>query len=436
MNTSKAAILFRRAWNAIRETQPTPPPEVVSMSAGNGQHNDLFVVFVGDMTAYEALIEKTGCLVIAITANVVQVAVPTEWVSFPTRLMLVDSPADALHNALLDAGVSDWLSIRTTNDWVSLEVEFFEHPTAEQIAALKTGYDVLTFDELVYTFVERTSQAAPAVPAPLVDPTKVEAKVRQCWAGGHGGKIASLEAQADPREFIVTTVKPVPLNANLRNHGLALVKQIAPDVTHVRVMDEMWAKLLEAGKPVTAEVDPTSPAFTTGDSGVNVTVTTGDGTQTSETVFADEPEPDVSELDDRDVEIADLKAQVDQLRDIIRALTPVADEWQTLKLNLPKDGKVTAHPEIAAQEALGWQVHTVSYAPNGEDRLFVLMTRKPQTKPAPLYYQAGAGAMVYQPTTIHPISTRFDRMIEEMDAELQPVVQQLRDAFYSVGSVR
>lgn len=423
MNLKKAELRFKREWAnaAVKLKRTLPEVEAVAPAVDA----DIVVNFTGFPEA-DAL-DYTGCKCTTIMHNVAALIVPPEWVSAPTRLAYVLTSKDALHNALLDAGIADWLDLRYTSDHAALEVEFLDHPTAEQITGLKVGYDVVTFDELVYTFVERTSGTEPqAEAAPLVDPAKVEAKVRQCWAGGHGGKITALEAQTDPREFIITTVKPVPLNANLRNHGLALVKQIAPDVTHVRVMDELWAKLLGTHKPVSTTV-----VFT-------ATVSDGD---TEPVSVPDEP-IQIPDLDDRDVELNALRTQVEELQEIIRAFTPVSNEWQTLRLTIKREGSaITAHPEIAAEEAKGWRVHHVQFAPNGEDRLFVLMERKPQAAPAPRYTSAyaTAGALSSNGRIEQAImqgSGRLEQiMIRDMNAEIADSARALRNAFHSLQEI-
>lgn len=419
MNLKKAELRFKREWANAAKKLGRELPEVEAVAPAVDA--DIVVNFTGFPEA-DAL-DYTGCKCTTIMHNVAALIVPPEWVSAPTRLAYVLTSKDALHNALLDAGIADWLDLRYTSDHAALEVEFLDHPTAEQITGLKVGYDVVTFDELVYTFVERTSGTEPqAEAAPLVDPAKVEAKVRQCWAGGHGGKITALEAQTDPREFIITTVKPVPLNANLRNHGLALVKQIAPDVTHVRVMDELWAKLLGTHTPV----------LTT----VVFTATISDDDTEPITAPAD-PAP-LPELDERDLELNALKAQVDSLQEIIRTLTPVTDEWQTLKIALPKDGKIIAHPEIAAEQAKGWRIHHLQYAPNGEDRLFVFMERRAQAV-TPLYRDSASAWTSgtwngREHRAIVSGSNRLEElMIRDMNAEIADSARALRNAFHALN---
>ena len=433
MDLNKVAVRFKRAWVNAGRALNVKLPDVVSVTQSRfPDEYDVSVVFDQHVTAYVDTFTEIGCVVDRLEYNVADLKLPAEWLAARERIAsnpdITLSSFGKLHNALLDAGIADWLEIQLTPDQTALEVEFLDHPTAEQIAALKVGYDVLTFEELTYTFVERTGGQA----APLVDPAKVEAKVRQCWAGGHGGKIAALEAQADPREWIVTTVKPVPANANLRNHGLALVKQIAPEVSHVRVMDELWAKLLQ--KPAAA-TDTTEAA----------TVADGD----TQPIPEPEPTPKAAplpELDDRDVELNALRVQVEELQGILRALTPVTDEWQTLKLTLPKDGKVTAHPEIAAEQAKGWKIHHVQYAPNGEDRLFVFMERRavPQyqtVRYATANHYAGdfsgtwkgsANGYVPEPTQIiisNGARSLKDSMIDAMNDEIAPSMNALASAF-------
>lgn len=435
MDLNKVAVRFKRAWANAGRALNVKLPEVVSVTQSRFPNEyDVSVVFDQHVTAYAKTFAGMGCVVDRLEQNVADLKLPTNLMSAPTRLAFAFNEVDRLHNALLDAGVSDWLDIRLTTDEKALEVEFLEHPTAEQIAALKVGYDVLTFEELTYTFVERTSGQT----APLVDPAKVEAKVRQCWAGGHGGKIAALEAQTDPREWIVTTVKPVPANANLRNHGLALVKQIAPEVSHVRVMDELWAKLLQ--KP--AVVTDTTEAATVADG--DTQPVNGVGWTRVADIGGDWPgtakdEPAAPELDERDVELNALRVQVEELQGILRALTPVTDEWQTLKLTLPKDGKVTAHPEIAAEQAKGWKIHHIQYAANGEDRLFVFMERRARVEP-PRYRMATMGAEAFPSyreinsgTITSYNSPLAQAMIADMNDELASSAQALANAFYSTG---
>jgi len=425
MNLKKAELRFKREWaNAAKKLgRELPQVEVVAPAIAA----DIVVSFTGFPEA-DAL-DYTGCKCNSIVHNSAVLIVPPEWVSAPSRRMLVTSAEDRLHNALLDAGVADWIDITSAEDGVNLTVNLLDILTGDQLAKLNAHYDVVLREQFhpAYSFAERTSGTEPQTEAaPLVDPAKVEAKVRQCWAGGHGGKIAAFEAQADPREFIVTTFKSVPLNANLRNHGLALVKQIAPEITHVRVMDELWAKLLGTHKPVSTTV-----VFT-------ATVSDGD---TEPVSVPDEP-IQIPDLDDRDVELNALRTQVEELQEIIRAFTPVSNEWQTLRLTIKREGSaITAHPEIAAEEAKGWRVHHVQFAPNGEDRLFVLMERKPQATPAPRYTSAyaTAGALSSNGRIEQAImqgSGRLEQiMIRDMNAEIADSARALRNAFHSLQEI-
>lgn len=410
MDQNKVTALFRREWARVTKGMLSLPQPVAIEPQWGEVGYDLMITLDGGVDGLaKSLLELTGCIVVLVIDRTAHVRVPDNWVTAPTRLMFAANGQERLYNALLEVGIADWLDIRLTTDQAALEVEFIEHPTAEQIAALKRDYDVLTFDELVYTFVERTA-------APLVDPAKVEAKVRQCWAGGHGGKIASIEPTTDPREWIVTTVKPVPANANLRNHGLALVKQIAPEVTHVRIIDELWSKLLQ--KPAPAAVTETTEA----------------------PIVADGDTQSLPELDERDLEINALKAQVDSLQHIIKSMTPLTNEWQTLTLKVKREGTgITAHPEISEQEALGWRVHHVQYAPNGEDRLFVFMERRAQTqRETARHYAAGgyvtSGSPFMRRETVVPVNGKgewsiADAMIDTMNDELTPSMNALAAAF-------
>lgn len=490
MNIKKAELRFKREWAKVTSGKAAPHVRVLPVAEEDQDKADLILQFdVLATSAIEAYVSATGCQSLGSMGMAMLVKVPAEWVAAPTRLMFAATGQERLHNALLDAGIADWLDIRLMTDQAALEVEFIEHPTAEQIAALKHDYDVLTFEELTYTFVERTA-------APLVDPAKVEAKVRQCWAGGHGGKIATLEAQADPREFIVTTVKPVPANAQLRNHGLALVKQIAPEVSHVRITDDLWSKLLQKPAPapettatteaaVVADTDTQpipEPEFS-GDlllhlgevylrmgKDINIERThplvseydaltaagvaskvelngwlfyqlAAEGESLVKAMLAagvtlsDSAAPP-PELDERDLEINALKAQVDSLQHIIKSMTPLTNEWQTLTLKVKREGTgITAHPEIAEQEALGWRIHHVQYAPNGEDRLFVFMERRAKDE-APRYKWANAyAAQAFEPMngnhsmTITPVSVRYQQEIDAMNDELTPSMNALAAAF-------
>lgn len=415
MNIKKAELRFKREWAKVTSGKAAPHVRVLPVAEEDQAKADLILQFDALATsAIEAYVSATGCQSLGSMGMAMLVKVPAEWLAAPTRLMFAANGQERLHNALLDAGIADWLDIRLTSDKAALEVEFIEHPTAEQIAALKRDYDVLTFDELVYTFVERTA-------APLVDPAKVEAKMRQCWAGGHGGKIATIEPTTDPREWIVTTVKPVPANAQLRNHGLALVKQIAPEVTHVRITDDLWSKLLQKPAPAPETTATTEAAVVADTDTQPVTVT---------------DEPAAPEVDARDLELNALKAQVDSLQHIIKSMTPLTNEWQTLTLKVKREGTgITAHPEIAEQEALGWRVHHVQYAPNGEDRLFVFMDRRAQTQRTSLE-EAGYVSRIAAPrngngryTEIAPITVRYQQEIDAMNDELTPSMNALAAAF-------
>lgn len=507
MNLKKAELLLKRRIEELSKKHAVPSVESVTVS--EDEDSDLVVVFSEPITAaFTDLLKQIECDVVTQAGSIVFLAVPVQWIATPSRSPWADiDPRARLTNALFDAGITDWVRIRLTEDNAALEVEFLEHPTAEQIAGLKVGYDVLTFDELVYTFVERTSGTEPQAEAtPLVDPAKVEAKVRQCWAGGHGGKITALEAQTDPREFIITTVKPVPLNANLRNHGLALVKQIAPEITHVRVMDELWAKLLGTHTPVsttvvftatisdgdTERINPSDVECsadlllqfyienTTDEMSVNLNFPSmvaqynalvdagllervGDAVDLNTSKWQDYGitpegrmfaaammdvgisivdflhEPDAEEsgpdLDDRELEIEDLRRQVSELQHIIKTLTPVSNEWQTLRLVVERDPSITKHPKIAEQEALGWKVNHTQFATNGQDVLFVLMERTPQAATTPRYTSAYATAGTLSSNgrierAIMQGSGRLEQiMIRDMNAEIEPTMNALATAF-------
>lgn len=427
MDLNKVAVRFKRAWANAGRALNVKLPEVVSVTQSRFPNEyDVSVVFDQHVTTYVDTFTEIGCLVDRLEQNVADLKLPTNLMSAPTRLAFAFNEVDRLHNALLDAGVSDWLDIRLTTDEKALEVEFLEHPTAEQIAALKVGYDVLTFEELTYTFVERTSGQA----APLVDPAKAEQRLRDAWGGARAGKILTVEATDNPRQFIVTTRIPIPASARFSDHGLTQIELIDSSKARIEIGALIWSKLLEAAKPIPAVTDTTEAA----------TVADGD----TEPLISPEPAP-LPELDERDLEINALKAQVEQLQGIVRTLTPVTSEWQTLRLTIKREGTgLTAHPEIAEQEALGWQVHTVQYAPNGEDRLLVLMERKPRAGLPPrladhtsAWTRANNGANGRESRMIVSGSgDLYDIMIRDMNAELADTANALRNAFYSTGNAR
>lgn len=427
MDLNKIAVHFKRAWANAGRALNVKPPEVQAITQSRfPDEYDVSVVFDQHVTAYVDTFTEIGCVVDRLEYNVADLKLPAAWLAAPTRLVFLLTSKDNLHNALLDAGIGDWLDLRYTTDHAALEVEFLDHPTAEQIAALKRGYDVLTFEELTYTFVERTSGQA----APLVDPAKAEQRLRDAWGGARAGKILTVEATDNPRQFIVTTRIPIPASARFADHGLTQIELIDPSKARIEIGALIWSKLLEAAKPIPAVTDTTEAA----------TVADGD----TEPLVSPEPAP-LPELDEWDLEINALKAQVENLQGIIRSLTPVTSEWQTLRLVVKREGSnVTAHPEIGEQVALGWQVHTVQYAPNGEDRLLVLMERKPRIEPmgrladhASAWTSANNGANGRESRMIVSGSGSLaDIMIRDMNAELADTANALRNAVYGTGNAR
>jgi hypothetical protein len=334
-----------------------------------------------------------------------------------------ETAEDRLHNALLDAGVADWVEIRRADDGVNLIAELFDTLTSNQVDALKPRYDVVLHpaNSFIYSFAERVAVA------PLVDPAKVEKRLRQAWSNAHAGKIAAIGSTEDPREWIVTTEKSQPLHSGLNAHGIEHVKMIGDDskTSRVRIGSKIWLELLEAGKPApTPETTATTEAAVVAD---------GDTQPIPDPVPEAAPLP---ELDERDLEINALKAQVDSLQHIIKSMTPLTNEWQTLTLKVKRDGTgITAHPEIAEQEALGWKVHHVQFVTNGEDRLFVFMERRAKDE-APRYKWANAyAAQAFEPMngnhsmTITPVSVRYQQEIDRMNDELTPSMNALAAAF-------
>lgn len=431
MDLNKIAGRFKRAWaNAGRALNvKLPDVQAITQSRFPDEY-DVSVVFDQHVTAYVDTFTEIGCVVDRLEYNVADLKLPAAWLAVRERIEsnpdLTLSPLGKLNNALLDAGIADWLEIQLTPDQTALEVEFLDHPTAEQIAALKRGYDVLTFEELTYTFVERTSGQT----APLVDPAKAEQRLRDAWGGARAGKILTVEATDNPRQFIVTTRIPIPASARFSDHGLTQIELIDPSKARIEIGALIWSKLLEAANPIPAVTDTTEAA----------TVADGD----TEPLVSPEPAP-LPELDERDLEINALKAQVENLQGIIRSLTPVTSEWQTLSLKVKREGSnVTAHPEIGEQVALGWQVHTVQYAPNGEDRLLVLMERKPRVDSfgrladhASAWARANNGANGRESRMIvGGGGDLYDVMIRDMNAELADTANALRNAVYGTGNAR
>lgn len=416
MNIKKAELRFKREWANAAKKLKRELPQVETVAPAIDA--DIVVSFTGFPEA-DAL-DYTGCKCTTIMNNAAALIVPPEWVSAPTRHLFAETPADFLHNALLGAGITDWLGIRVTDDGAALEVEFLDHPTTEQIAALKAHYDVLTFDELVYTFVERTS-------TPLVSPLTVETRLRAAWGGARAGKIQSIEATDNPRRWLVTTAKSIPANANFLDHGLEQIELWAAERRAlVEITPPLWSKILASAAPPPATTDTTEAA-----------IVADTDTQPIPTPEATPP----PELDDRDLELNALKAQVDSLQDIIRALTPIANEWQTLRLTIKREGSnITAHPEIAEQERQGWRVHHIQYAPNGEDRLFVLMERRGQAEPKPRYLSASSRVHGVRDLEWSPIintngmgSGLAESMIRSMNDELADSATGLWNAFQRMG---
>jgi len=432
MDLNKIAGRFKRAWaNAGRALNvKLPDVQAITQSRFPDEY-DVSVVFDQHVTAYVDTFTEIGCVVDRLEYNVADLKLPAAWLAVRERIEsnpdLTLSPLGKLNNALLDAGIADWLEIQLTPDQTALEVEFLDHPTAEQIAALKRGYDVLTFEELTYTFVERTSGQT----APLVDPAKAEQRLRDAWGGARAGKILTVEATDNPRQFIVTTRIPIPASARFSDHGLTQIELIDPSKARIEIGALIWSKLLEAAKPIPAVTDTTEAA----------TVADGD----TQPIPEPEPTPKAApppELDDRDVELNALRVQVEELQGILRALTPVTDEWQTLKLTLPKDGKVTAHPEIAAEQAKGWKIHHLQYAVNGEYNLFVFMERRARVEP-PRYRMATMGAEAFPSyreinsgTITSYNSPLAQAMIADMNDELASSANALRNAVYGAGNAR
>lgn len=425
MNLKKAELRFKRAWENDWKAQGAHylMPRVVDVfvPTDNPLRDGITITFDDRVTlGHEETIKALGCIILDAVEKSVTVQTPVGWLIAPSRLLSPETPIDRLHNALLDVGVSDWLDIRRFDDEANLIAELFDTLTSNQIDALKPRYDVVLHpaNSFIYTFAERVAVA------PLVDPATTEKRLRRAWSNAHAGKIATVEATDDPREWIVTTEKAQPSHTGLLTHGIEHQKLIDPKTARVRIGPKIWNELLKAANPIPAVTDTTEAA----------TVADGD----TEPLISPEPAP-LPELDERDLEIAALKTQVESLQGIIRVLTPVTDEWQTLKLTLPKDGKVTAHPEIAAEQAKGWKIHHIQYAANGEDRLFVFMERRARVEP-PRYRMATMGAEaspsyreINSGTITSYNSPLAQAMIADMNDELASSAQALANAFYSTG---
>lgn len=494
MDQNKVTALFRREWARVTKGMLSLPQPVAIEPQWGEVGYDLMITLDGGVDGLvKSLLELTGCIVVLVIDRTAHVRVPDNWVTAPTRLMFAATGQERLHNALLDAGIADWLDIRLTTDKAALEVEFIEHPTSEQIAALKHDYDVLTFEELTYTFVERTA-------APLVSPLTVETRLREAWGGSRAGKILAVEATDNPRQWLVTARKTIPNNARFADHGLKQIELWASEnKALIEIGDALWSKLLQKPSPapettatteaaIVADTDTQpipEPEFS-GDllmhlgevylrmgKDINIERThplvseydaltaagvaskveldgwlfyqlTAEGEALVKAMLAagatlsDSAAPS-PELDERNLEINQLKTQVENLYEIIRSLTPVTDEWQTVKITLPKDGKVIAHPEIAAEQAKGWDVHHVNYISNGEDRLYVLMVKRGKAKhEMTRHYAAGGYVTSSSPfmrrDTVVPVNGKgewsiADAMIDAMNDELTPSMNALAAAF-------
>ena len=493
MNLKRIERHFTRAWANAAAKLGRALPELVSLAESETPTYDVIATFKGSVQNAEDAFRLTGATVFSAAGPTAALILPAGWVGAPSRLFLPETPLDRLHNALLDAGIADWIELSEADD--TFIVELLDTTTLGQLDALKSRYDIAipSPDMPICTLRERFA----------IDPANVETMLRVRWGGAHAGKIDAIEHTNDPREFVVVTRKPVPLAARLADHGIQQKQQIEPTRIHVRIMDALWEKIEaahrrngNAGAPLIDPVsilDPFAPPLDDvecsadllvqfyNDSksrGVSVNMNaphviaeydalvrsgyltrtespgwvdyqmTDDGEELGYHLFYHEnlyvypplpdPTPEPPPLDERDLLIADLKtaligkdALIGALKSQLAALHVESTEWQTLRLPVSKDGRITAHPEIAEQEAFGWRVHTVTFAANGEDKLFVLMKRDPKrqivfhpVETARVNVTASNGwhgetIIIPEP----PRSPIADAMIREMDADIAPLAR-------------
>lgn len=421
MNNTKVEQAFRRAWAHVTAGKADVPVIVrVDPPTASATTYDLCVTF--NPVVDETLIRLTGCGVVNAVAGSAFLLAPTEWVSAPSRILFPDTPVDRLHNLLLDAGVADWVGIRSAENAL-LEVEFAERPADRQVDALKAKYEIITRDGLTYTFSERTTDVPLGIELPAVnpDPAKVEQRLREAWAGAHGGKIARVEHTDDSRAFIVETVKPVPMIARFRDHGLSQLDVLSPTRTKVYLRDELWEKLLPPAPPVIEPADPPVPPT------------------------PPDPEPPAPELDDRDVQIAALEAKlrereatIETLRASIRAITSVETVYMTVVSFVnPALGKIE-HGELAKAIREGWTPVYHQYMQMTDGKLNLLTTLKkepPRPSFAPRYQTVTAHTQRLTPVLGNGRVDPADLLIRSLDGEIEPEINVAVNAMTALVGV-
>jgi|GEM_PF-3604857 len=412
MNLKKVEALFERAWTKATAGKLVPTVVDISVTGSEWGGADLVISFDAPITPeLAALVDMTGCKVAEYRGTSITVQAPTEWVSAPTRRMFVLTDKDALQNALIDAGVSDWIAIDSAADG-TLRVEFLDTLTDAQINTLKVGYELIIQEGKrgeIYLLSPRTTDVPLGIQTPFPDPAKVEERMRVAWGSARAGKIAKVEATDNPRQWIVTTVRPIPMNAKLGNHGLAQLELYEPTRARVGISQALWDKLMTVASAVP-------------NPGVLMPL------QEVEEVFA--APPAVDSLESARAEIADLKRQlalrdesISVLQTAIRDLAPVKTEYMTVvsPISFGGIGQIK-HGELTKVESEGWiPVHYQDVTEGGKAYLLTLMKKSPPRS---------NGIPRYQPFAVSNSNGKFNpnALIKALDTEIEDELEAAVDA--------
>jgi len=408
MNLKKVEALFERAWTQASVGNLVPTVVDISVT-GSEWGADLVISFDAPITPeLAALVDMTGCKVTEYRGTSITVQAPTEWVSAPTRRMFVLTDKDALRNALIDAGVSDWIAIDSAADG-TLRVEFIDLPAPAQIDALKVGYELIIQEGErgeIYLLSPRTTDVPLGIQTPFPDPAKVEARMRVAWGSARAGKIAKVEATDNPRQWIVTTVKPIPLNAKLGNHGLTQLELYEPTRARVGINQALWDKLMTV---VSAASNPLEEVI-------------ADRRVVEATAEVYTAPPAVDPLESARAEIADLKRQlalrdesISVLQTAIRDLAPVKTEYMTVvsPISFGGIGQIK-HGELTKVESEGWiPVHYQDVTEGGKAYLLTLMKKSPPRSNGIPRYQSFAVSNSNGNLNSNALIKAFDTEIED-----------------------
>lgn len=245
---------------------------------------------------------------------------------------------------------------------------------------------------------------------------KVMDRVREAWAGGRGGKIESLSETDDPRRYRVLTVSEFQdsAKASLSAHGLDVMKVEKAETrarhwVEVRVSDALWEKIEQklAPKPSAA---PTPPV--------------------PDDALA-KLQAQYDELQRRFDDQAELLASKSALIDAITSAP------ERIYIHFAVSGAQTDDKMVTKKRREGYAVvhETFVVDPSGIPIYCAVMERKIQSPPSPherIIQHSHAVRVIPVPQTspLNGGSNLLERLLEQDNAELMPILNRLEEAIY------